>query len=176
MRAALDTFLERGYQRTSLSEIARRAGVGTPALYRRWRTKAAVALDIFERQAQPEPIPDTGSIRADLASFVALRLNMWSTPLYTTVVVPLALEASANPFFARQVRERFLEYRRPTLDARIRKAVAVGELRHDTSPGLLVDLLMGTVAMPLLFARDLPPVSEAQAIVDLVLDGFAAKA
>jgi AcrR family transcriptional regulator len=49
LQSALEVMLERGYHGTTLSEIARRARVGTPAIYRRWPTKAAMALELFIR-------------------------------------------------------------------------------------------------------------------------------
>jgi AcrR family transcriptional regulator len=175
LEAARDVFLERGYQHASLSEVARRAGVGTPAIYRRWRTKADIAIDIVEHESRPDPIPDSGSIRDDLVSFLELRLRTWSTPLFTQIVAPVVLEASADPQTKHQIRERFIEYREPNVEARIHKAITSGDLRDDTDPGRLVDLLMGTITMPLLFAQDLPHESEAQVIVDQVLEGFIAR-
>jgi AcrR family transcriptional regulator len=164
--------LERGYHAATFTEIARRAGVGTPAIYRRWPSKAELAMDIVLRVAEPEPIPDTGSIRADLVEFVVLRLRTWSTPLFRQLVFPLLLEGHSEGAVAVGVRERFVEYRK-ALAARIRRSVDADELRADTDPGRLVDLLMGTIAMPLLFFQDTPVVGDAGTIVDQVLSGFA---
>jgi tetracycline repressor-like protein len=70
------------------------------------------------------------------------------------------------------VRERFVKYR-TALVGRIRRSVEAGELRADTEPNRLLDLLMGTVSMPLLFFQDVPAIDEAEVIVDQVLSGFA---
>jgi AcrR family transcriptional regulator len=175
LEAAQQVFLDRGYQRASLSEVARRAGVGTPALYRRWRTKTEMAIDVVERASRPDPIPDTGTIRADLAEFVKLRLRTFSTRLFHHVLLPVVLEASGDPELSSEIRRRFVEYRQPWMQARIGKAIAAGELRRDTDPDRLIDLLMGPVVMPLIFSQDLPAESEAAAIVENLLDGFAAR-
>jgi len=175
VKAGLEVFLERGYHRASLSEVARKAGVGTPAIYRRWPTKSAMAIDIVERESRPDPITDTGSIRYDLVEFVKARIRMFSRPLFHQVLLPVVMEASGDPRLSDEIRRRFAEYRRPAVEARLHKAITTGELRADTDPGRLIDLLMGTIAMPLLFSQDLPDESEARAIVDQVLDGFAAK-
>src|SRR2546427_308401 len=63
---------------------------------------------------------------------------------------------------------------RKALTARILRSVTSGELRTDTDPNRLVDLLMGTITMPMLFFQDLPAADEAETIVDQVLSGFAA--
>lgn len=173
LKAALEVFLERGYQRASLSEIARRAGVGTPAIYRRWKSKPELAIAVFVREAEPDPIPDTRSIRRDLAAFLRGRIRMFNTRIFHRLLIPVVAEASLDPRLSGEIRQRFVAYRQPTLDARIRKAIKAGQLRRDTEPSRLLNLLLGTVTMPLLFSQDQPKQSQAQDIVDQVLEGFA---
>ena len=55
--AAAEEFLERGYEAARVSEIARRAGVTTGAVYGRWRNKSEVlvaALGYVFQQILPE--------------------------------------------------------------------------------------------------------------------------
>ncbi|MYR59949.1 TetR family transcriptional regulator, partial [Streptomyces sp. SID625] len=56
-----------GYARMSIEGIARRAGVGKTAVYRRWRSKLHLVLDVVSALAvQGLPAPDTGSLETDL--------------------------------------------------------------------------------------------------------------
>jgi hypothetical protein len=64
---------------------------------------------------------------------------------------------------------------RKALEARIGRSIEAGELRAVTNPGRLVDLLMGTITLPLLFFLEPPAVDEAAAIVDQVLSGFGVR-
>jgi AcrR family transcriptional regulator len=171
LEAGLAVFLESGYGAASLAEIARRAGVGTPAIYRRWPTKADMAIDIVEHVSEPEPIPDSGSIRDDLVAFMKLRLRTWTTPLFRKLMIPVLMQGNDERSMATHVGVRFLDYRKG-LEARIARAIAAGELREGTRPSRLVDLLMGTISMPLLFFQAVPSVDEAEEIVDQVLSGF----
>jgi AcrR family transcriptional regulator len=174
--AGMRTFLERGYHGTTFAEIARRAGVGTPAIYRRWPRKAVLAMELLERQGGIEPISDTGSLRRDLAEFVRISMRRFSEPLFHQVLLPLLLEAGGDPELARQMQALFRAYREPNLEPRIEKAIAAGELRADTDAGRLVDLLMGGAAAMLLMFSPYPPrENEAQMIVDQLLDGFASR-
>lgn len=168
LNAALEVFLERGYHSASLSEIARRAGVGTPAIYRRWRTKADVGVDVVRRWAEPNPIPDTGSIRSDLVTFVRQRIKMFGSKLSHYLLIPLG----TDPGLSATVQASFLDYRQP-LVKRIRAAIETAELRPETDPDRLIDMLMGTILMPLLFSAPLPSRSDAESIVDQALEGFA---
>jgi AcrR family transcriptional regulator len=172
LESGLAIFLKHGYHGATLTDIARQAGVGTPAIYRRWPTKAALAIDIVVRVSEPEPIPDSGSIREDLVAFMRLRLRTWSHPLFRQLVFPVLMEGTAEESLGLQVRQRFVGYRK-ALAARILHSVGIGQLRADTDPNRLVDLLMGTIAMPILFFQDIPAVDQAESIVDQVLSGFA---
>jgi AcrR family transcriptional regulator len=175
LECGLAVILERGYHAATVTEIGRRAGVGTPAIYRRWPTKVEFAIDLVVRVSEPEPIPDTGSIRDDLISFMALRLRTWSAPLFRQLVLPALLEAQAKGTLATEMGNRFTQYRQ-ALGTRIRRSIESGELRIDTNPDRLIDLLMGTITMPLLFFQDVPAVEDAPSIVDQVLSGYSGTA
>jgi AcrR family transcriptional regulator len=174
LRCAGEVMLERGYLATSISEIARRAGVGTPAIYRRWPNKAAIAIDLFVDVLGEEPLPDTGFMRQDLTAFMRLRIRQWTSPWFHQVVLHLLMEALIDNAVRSALAARIPTYRAPLI-GRIRGWIAAGELRADTDPTQMLDLLMGTVALPLLFGQPLPQDSEAEAIVDLVLSGFATR-
>lgn len=63
--AARSCVLDFGMQRTTLAEIARRAGVSRPTVYRRWPDTRAVVADLLTREIRavlPE-IETTGSAR-----------------------------------------------------------------------------------------------------------------
>jgi AcrR family transcriptional regulator len=171
-RAALEVFLERGYLAASLSEVARRANVGTTAIYRRWPTKAAMAMDVVVKELGSEPIPSTGSIREDLVEFTRLRVRQWRSPLYQQIVLPVVMEARRKSPLQDALSARFDEYRRPLLE-RLRRRAAAGELRAHADPERLLDFLNGPLSMALIFGRELPQESDAESIVDQVLEGFA---
>src|SRR2546425_5528104 len=77
LQAGLAVMLERGYHGATLTEIARRAGVGTPAIYRRRPTKAAMGIDITGRGREPGPIPDSRSLPGDPVALIAPPVRTW---------------------------------------------------------------------------------------------------
>ena len=170
--AAAEVFLVHGYERATFSAIARRAAVSTPAIYRRWPTKADMAFAVAKRSARADAVPDTGSIRRDLGVYVRRRWREYRAPLLQRVLFPLAVKALSDRRLQQRVSALFKEYRSPSIKARVSRAIATGELRSDTDPDLLAYLLIGAFVIPALFSQDLPRPSDAQKVVDHVLDGF----
>lgn len=173
-RAALGVCLERGYHATTFTEVARRARVGTPAVYRRWPSKAAMAIDIYERELETEALPEAVSVRDYLVELMRRRIRTWSTPIFRQVLLPLLIDEIFRGSAGHPINTGTLLRRIPIM-TRVRRGVATGELRADSDPKRLLDLLGGAISMPLLFGQDLPDESEAESIVDQVLTGFAPK-
>ena len=171
LASALEVFLEKGYSATTFSEVARRAGVGTPAIYRRWPNKAAMAIDVYYREMDESPVPDTSSIKQDLVEFLRVRIRQVRRPLTRQVMMPLLLEALTDRRVDAAIGGRMSEYPKPLL-VRIRRAVDAGQLRLQVDPARLLDLLIGTVVVPELFNLPTPKESDAESIVDQVLMGI----
>ncbi|MBB5918126.1 AcrR family transcriptional regulator [Nocardia transvalensis] len=66
--ATLALLAEVGYAGLRVQDVATRAGVGKAALYRRWPSKAALALHHLIGDLRPREYRDTGSLRGDLRS------------------------------------------------------------------------------------------------------------
>ncbi|MVU82855.1 TetR family transcriptional regulator [Nocardia sp. ET3-3] len=72
VREATEELLaEVGYAGLRMQDVATRAGVGKAALYRRWPSKAALALHHLIGDLRPRDYVDTGSLRGDLAEVAA---------------------------------------------------------------------------------------------------------
>jgi AcrR family transcriptional regulator len=70
-----------GFPATTVQSVARRAGVGASAIYRRWPSRfeliaAAISLDLDRLEVQP-----TGDLRADVRAFVQAYLDLYSGPV-----------------------------------------------------------------------------------------------
>jgi hypothetical protein len=122
------------------------------------------------RDAQPEPIPDTGSVRADLVAFLRQRFALYRSRIMHRLLLPVIVESTADTGLAAEISALFLDYREP-LNDRLVRAMRAGQLSRRTNPQRLVDMLMGTVMLPLLFMTDLPTDAEAGDIVDQLLQG-----
>jgi AcrR family transcriptional regulator len=170
-QAAIEVFRERGYPDASLIEIARRAKVGTPTLYRRWRSKSAIALDLVAK-AVVIPVVESGDVRRDLAGFVANRIRTFEDPLYRHVLLALSTIAVINPEVGAGIRKVFDDAQRPMLE-RLERARDRGELPASIDCDMVLNMAVGAVAVPLVFTGLSRAESDAETIVAAVLDGLA---
>jgi len=69
LEAAARQLLEVGYDRFRIQDVAKRAGSGTGAIYRRWSSKEALVAEAIAN-LPPSPIPLTGDPVDDLRKLV----------------------------------------------------------------------------------------------------------
>src|ERR1700679_4016322 len=71
-----------GSDAVHIGEIARQAGVHESSIYRRWPTKEHLVFDaLLDYHRELLPIPDTGTLRGDLAAYLATVANYSATPI-----------------------------------------------------------------------------------------------
>jgi len=113
LAAASKILDESGYAGFTIDAVARRAGASKPTIYRWWKGKAALIMELYEQERETAlTVPDRGSLERQL--IVRMR-NLWrlwqSTPLGHALRSIIA-EAQADPSALTQLREDFLPKRR----------------------------------------------------------------
>src|SRR5690242_13674535 len=73
--AVMHVFWETGWSAFTLDAVARRAGVGREALYRRWPSKEALLLQALEAKGPLARPIDTGTLRGDLVELCSQMLR-----------------------------------------------------------------------------------------------------
>jgi AcrR family transcriptional regulator len=106
LAATRDLLLADGYGALTVEGIARRAGVGRQTVYRWWPTKADVALEAMNAQAELE------IAATELAGF--LRETFTVAPRYVPALSGLMAHAQLDPAFAARFQAEFLDRRRST--------------------------------------------------------------
>jgi AcrR family transcriptional regulator len=92
LQATRELLVEDGYQATTIVAIARRAGVGAPAIYRRWARREALIEDAAFGQVEPAAIPKaTGDLRVDLCAWVKTFLDYLADPVARAAIPGLLL-------------------------------------------------------------------------------------
>jgi AcrR family transcriptional regulator len=177
LAAAADLLLARGLGAVSMDAVAEQAGVSKATIYRWWPTKETLALDALyhEWSAARPAARETGSLRGDLLSLLRPWVRLVGKRPYGRVIAALVAEAQADPVFAEQYRERFVEPRRAQARPMLERAIERGELPAATDVELALDLLYGPLYHRLLHAH--APLDEhfLDELVDTVLAGLEAR-
>lgn len=120
LTAALDVLEVAGYERLSMDEVARRAGVGKAALYRRWPGKLDMILDALARLSAP-PRHNHATSLADAVRELLREAVAWLTDTRTRAVLPdLIAQAGRHPELAQALREHVGGPRRQWADTVLR--------------------------------------------------------
>lgn len=131
-----------GYAALSLEAVAKRAGVGKAALYRRWPSKLAMVADrLCEVGVEITPLPQTGSLHGDVQALLLGFRRVLRHPLIRRIVPDLHAETPRSPGLASAV-HRLQAQRRERGRTLIHRAVSRGELR----PSIDVELANDTLA------------------------------
>ena len=76
LTAAVDLLAEIGYARLTMDQIAVRAGVGKASVYLRWPNKVALVAEAIQHRSAVVPeVPNTGSLRDDMLTFLQALLR-----------------------------------------------------------------------------------------------------
>ena len=144
--AVLHEWSDNGYARLSMEAVARRAGVGKSALYRRWGSKQEMALSVLdELRVSVVPAPGTGSLYGDLHALARAFVTWVSDPRIAPILADLVAE-SIRDLNLREAVERLLRTPQRTQSQPIfDHAIARGELSQDADPELILELLASSI-------------------------------
>lgn len=142
--AVLAELVERGYGGLTMEGVARRAGVGKSALYRRWPSRSDMVVSALSELSIPmAAVPDHGSLARDLAAALRAAQTWMTHPQVATVLPDLASHAAREPALADALRRLLGEPWRALGAAVLQRAVARGELDAGADLELALDLLAG---------------------------------
>ncbi len=135
-----------GYSALSLDAVARKAGVGKAALYRRWRSKADMASDLV-KQLSAATIDfadsgDQGSLEADVFAALLFARRLMRHRLVRRILPDLYAALSREPALISAMRPGEM-MREKKVKALIDRAVGRGELPPDVDRRAAADALIG---------------------------------
>jgi AcrR family transcriptional regulator len=142
--AVIEELASAGYARMSIEAVARRAGVGKTAVYRRWPSKLHIVIDVVSAIAvQGMPVPDTGSLLGDVRALIGMIARALRNPLAAQIIPDLLAEAARNPEIARTLEVALRDTQRDIVAVVLRNAAQRGELPDGTDGELALDLITG---------------------------------
>lgn len=146
---------EHGYARMSMEAVARRAGVGKAALYRRWNSKETMLVDLIGQAVRTNlpTVPDTGALRTDLRAMLGAIRAQLSHPLIGRIGASLLAEAAQGGTLGEALQREIAVPRRTAGRTILQAAIDRGELPADLDVELAMDLTMAPLAFRLLIMR-----------------------
>lgn len=151
LEAAEAVLLDAGHAGFSIEAVARRARAGKPTIYRWWPSKAALLLDIYQRQKR-FAYPDTGKLEEDLAGFLGNLLANWRETASGSIFRSIIAEAQSDESAAKAL-AAYAADRRAQTGEMIERARARGEVAADVDPEIIADLLSSFAWIHLLTGR-----------------------
>ncbi|WP_433666259.1 TetR-like C-terminal domain-containing protein [Nocardia sp. CA-136227] len=165
-----------GYGRLSIEAVARRAGAGKAAVYRRWPSKQAMATDLITKVAvDAADTPDTGTLRGDLHAFLAAAAEGLRHPLASKIIPDLLAEAAREPALAATLTTGIATTRRDRATTLLRRAITRGELPHDLDLPLALDFLAGPLYWRLTITGIPPEPAYLDDLTTMLLTAYRAR-
>ncbi|RGD58176.1 TetR family transcriptional regulator [Kitasatospora xanthocidica] len=164
-----------GYARLSLETVAKRAGAGKAAIYRRWPSKLDMTVALIRAVAvDASEIKDTGTLRGDVLAFLAATADALRHPLPAKIIPDLLAEAVRTPELAQVLLTAVRDPRRSKATDLLERAVDRGELPADLDRELALDLLAGPLYWRLAVVHTATAPDYLDRLTDKLLAAFAA--
>jgi AcrR family transcriptional regulator len=174
--AAIELFIDEGYEGMSIEGVAARAGVGKTTIYRRWASKEElIVAAIDELIFEVEPL-DTGSLRRDLVDLITQLQVVMSSSRAGQVFPRMVPHVAAGTPLGLVYLQRVIAPRFELLRSVLARAAERGEVPADLDPELVRGLLVGPIMIWKLTGQLTRGGARqrAEAIVDTVLRGLGA--
>lgn len=136
---------EKSVRDLTMEEVAKRAKVGKPTLYKWWPNKATLVLAMLcERMAPNLEKPTVLTAEESLRFRVRRLINAFNGP-FGTIVAGLIAEGQSEPAILQAFFDRWVRPRRTATIADLQRGKHAGELRSETEPELLNDAIFGAI-------------------------------
>lgn len=167
LTAAVDLLAEVGYARLTMDQIAARAGVGKASVYLRWPNKVALVAEAIQQHSAVVPdVPDTGSLREDMLTFLRALLRRKSSAQRALAAV--TSEIASNPELRKAWRQSVTGTLSACVGMIVEHAIERGELPR-TSDVELLSMLPLTLLQNWRLEHDQGPDNQA---VERIVDQF----
>lgn len=175
LEAARSLLAEGGVAAVTMEELAARAGVSRPTIYRSWPNAKAVAMAALMDASPAAPQAGAGgTARRDLNRVIAALADAFSTPAGRSAAELIAA-ADHSTELAKAFRHHLLLQTREQAVGILKGGIERGELRSGIDVEAAADLIMAPVFFRLMVGHRRLSASLAATIVEMALDGLAVR-
>jgi len=167
--AALELVAERGIEATSMDAIAAASGVSKATIYKHWKDKDALLLEMLGEVTglHDRPLFDSGDVRADLINVLSYRPPE-DNPMRARIMPHLIAYSARNQEFGDAWRKAVMEPPRRELRRLLREGVKKGDLVLEIEEDAALAVLIGPIMYWYVFFRrtNQKPLNLARATVE----------
>ncbi|HDR9881363.1 TPA: TetR/AcrR family transcriptional regulator [Burkholderia cenocepacia] len=172
-RAVFREIARVGYASMTMDAVARRAGVGKAAIYRRWPSKQAMVVNLLSQVGLLlADVPDTGSLDGDVMAFLVQAHALLRRPLVRNVLRELYAEMDRSPALATVIRRDYQEGRRERVKKLLQRGIDRGELKRSLDKELALDLLAAPLYWRIVVTRNPVDADYLRALTALTVAGL----
>lgn len=172
LKAAYEMLNEVGFMDLTIEGVAARAEVGKPTIYRRWKSKSALAIDAFLEAVNPElAFPDTGVASEDFREQMQKLVRLMNSPRGEVLANVIGCGQADRELIA-VYRENWLTPRREDAKRIFQRGVDRGELREDIDAEVAIDALYSPLFYRLLLKHQALTNEFVDELVSVVMKGL----
>jgi AcrR family transcriptional regulator len=160
--AAQRVYVRAGLSGFTFEAVAREAGVGKPAIYRRWASPEALMDDVLASHALVPERSIQGEIRPVLRA-IAMSVMRLVHSEEGTFILRVSSERELHPELFHQYFERLRSVIHFQNRALVVEAIGRGELTENCDPDILIQTITGAVLVSSLMGFTVPPEQDEEA-------------
>ncbi|MGH7747305.1 MAG: TetR/AcrR family transcriptional regulator, partial [Candidatus Dormibacteria bacterium] len=151
--AAVQVYARDGWGGFSFEAVAREAGVGKPAIYRRWENREELLVQAMDTLRLPTA-RDVGSLRADLLDYAGQWVDWYSDQSRGLAALRLFADTISNPIL-NDVHQRLIVRPRTQAARQItRRAIDRGEVADTLHSATAIELLVGGMQLHWMYTKE----------------------
>jgi len=156
----------------AIDRVAARAGVEAELIKSIWQDRRVLLMDaVLSSSESIIPIPDTGTLRGDLALAVESAVSLAST--YEGRRQFCSMRPRDKDFDPTEVQRDFWDSRLTAWTVTFRRAAERGELREDVDPVTATHMLAAAINFDVLFADNPIGADYVAQVLDIFLRGIS---
>jgi AcrR family transcriptional regulator len=165
LEAAIRLIGERGIEGTSMDAISQASGVSKATVYKHWKNKDALCIDVVKRLRLAPPEFHSGDPRRDLLDLLTHVANAKRPRRLMWTMARVISYAATHPGFGREFQRSITGPAETQVVRILNDAISRGELSPRAETGAAMSLLFGPIWHRRMTTGTIPP-GMAEQIVD----------
>jgi len=171
LQATRELLVTLGYRRLALDAVARRAGVSRTTLRLRWKSKAELVFDAVSPDPEVLRVPNTGSLETDIRGCVDNTVTLFRSAPMRAAFQGLVDDVRNYPAVRVALAEQIYLPSIEAFSGLVSRAVARGEIQRPVDPGVLFDVIAGSLLYRLTVSGE-DPARLADQLVGILTAGL----